>query len=343
MPALPLFRGQRSAARQRISDAAPEAHRRFGPGCRHGVSISAQSGAGLTLAQRTQSLALVATLLAGCGAAGAENPGGGSWPQLDPPRHEARAVVWAVGDGADGSAVARKVARRIRRAHPNWFLYLGDVYEGDSLSQFRRNYGGVYGGLDKITAPTPGNHDWRYHRAGYDRYWNQIKGGRPPAYYAFSLAGWRIISLNSEVAHGGRSRQVQWLRGELGRRPGNCTLAFWHRPRYSAGFHGNQRDIAPLWRALRRHAVLVLNGHDHDLQRHRRRDGIVELISGAGGHGRYPLKHHYKGLAFGDDRHYGALRMVLRRGRASFAFFSASGHRLNSGRVGCSAAPEPAG
>jgi calcineurin-like phosphoesterase family protein len=229
------------------------------------------------------------------------------------------------------------VAQRIRTSRPDWFLYLGDIYEGDDLSQYRRNYGRVYGRLNRITAPTPGNHEWPAHRRGYNRYWKRAKGASPPAYYAFSLAGWRILSLNSEVAHGPGSRQVRWLRRELRRRQGNCTIAFWHRPRYSAGFHGDQRDMAPVWRALSGHAALVVNGHDHDLQRFRRRDGIVELIAGAGGHGRYPVDRARKGLAFADDRHYGALKLVLRRGRAAFAFVSASGRRLDSGRVRCGA------
>lgn len=284
---------------------------------------------------RPRNLFIAAALLAGCGTAGAEDPGGGRWAQLHAPRERSRAVVWAVGDGGDGGGAARKVARRIAKGRPDWLLYLGDVYEGSGLGEYRRNYGRVYGRLARITAPTPGNHEWPSHRTGYDRYWKRVRGTRPPAYYAFSLAGWRILSLNSEVAHGRRSRQVRWLRNELRRRGGTCTLAFWHRPRYSAGTHGDQRDTAPLWRALRGHAALVLNGHDHDLQRFRRRDGIVELVAGAGGHGRYPVDRGRKGLAFGDDGHYGALRLVLRSGRATFAFVSAGGRRLDSGRVRC--------
>ena len=248
---------------------------------------------------------------------------GGSWPALHPPRHKSRALVWAVGDGADGGTAAKGLARRIARSRPAWFLYLGDVYEGHTLSGFRRNYASVYGRLAAITAPTPGNHDWPWHRAGYD------------AYYTFSLAGWRILSLNSEVAHGVRSHQLRWLRREL-RGRGTCRIAIWHRPRYSAGLeHGDQPDMAPVWNALRGHARLVLNGHEHDLQRMRRRDGITELVAGAGGHDRYPLDRGYRGLAFGDDTHYGALRMVLRPGRASLAFIAADGRRLDSGRVRC--------
>ncbi|HET9315052.1 MAG TPA: metallophosphoesterase family protein [Vicinamibacteria bacterium] len=281
------------------------------------------------------STACAAALLAGCGAAAVEDPGGGRWSRLDAPASTHRAVVWAVGDGADGGAAARRVARRIARGRPDWLLYLGDVYDGNGLRQYRRHYGRVYGRFTKITAPTPGNHEWPRHRSGYDRYWTGVRGTRPPAYYAVSLAGWRIVSLNSEVAHGNRSRQLRWLRRLLRRNPTNCTIAIWHRPLRSAGIHGDQRDVTPFWSALRGHAVLVLNGHDHDLQRHRPRDGIVELVAGAGGHDRYPIDPSYPGLAFGDARHYGALRLVLRRGRASFTFVSSGGRRLDAGRVHC--------
>jgi hypothetical protein len=194
----------------------------------------------------------------------------------------------------------------------------------------------VYGALTAITAPTPGNHEWPSHRHGYDRYWQGVRGARPPAYYAFSLAGWRIFSLNSEVAHSRSSRQVRWLRGQLRRRRGTCNLAYWHRPRYSAGIvHGSQRDIAPLWKALRGRATLVLNGHEHDMQRMRPRHGVIELVAGSGGHRHYGINRAYEGLAFADATRYGALRLVLRPGRASFAFVTTTGRRLDSGHVRC--------
>src|SRR3954454_24230456 len=153
VPPVPLLRGQGAATRQRIPNGAPQAHRRFGPGGRHGPFLSAESEPGLTCGSAAHRLALAATLLAGCGATAAvEDPGGGSWPQLHPPGQRARAVVWAVGDGADGGAAARKVVRRIRSGRPDWFLYLGDVYEGTSLSRYWRKYGRVSSRLAKITA-----------------------------------------------------------------------------------------------------------------------------------------------------------------------------------------------
>src|SRR4051794_22611598 len=288
------------------------------------------------MAKRTLLVAVAAALLlAGCSSAAVNAPAGGRWKALHPPSPRARATIWAVGDGADGGRATKRVVRRIRRSGADWFLYLGDVYERGTASEFRRNYVPVYGGLARITAPTPGNHDWPRHGSGYDPYWAHAKHGRrPPAYYAFRVAGWTLLSLNSEVGHRQHSRQLRWLRRQL-RGSGTCRLAFWHRPRFSAGLvHGDQPDIAPLWNALRGHARIVVNGHEHDMQRLRPRDGITELVSGAGGHDLYRLGRR-AALAFGDDSHYGALRIVLRPRAAQLAFVTAQGKRLDSPRVTC--------
>jgi len=286
--------------------------------------------------QAARRLTVAALLLSGCASTAIQPAARGRWPALDPPADQSRALVWAVGDGADGRRPARRLAHRIARSRPDWFLYLGDVYEGRTLAQFRSRYGRVYGAFARITAPTPGNHEWPWRRSGYDRYWRRATGLRPPPYYALSLAGWQVLSLNSEAAHGPRSGQVRWLRRQLRRRRGTCALALMHRPRYSAGLiHGDQPDLAPLWDALKGNARLVLSGHEHDLQRLRRRDGMTQLVVGAGGHARVPLRRDYPGLAFGDDRHFAALRLVLRPGSASFAFVTARGRRLDSGMVRC--------
>jgi acid phosphatase type 7 len=249
---------------------------------------------------------------------------------------EAPAVVWAVGDGADGSDRARAVARRIAADRPDRLLYLGDVYEGNSLPEFRQRYGTVYGSLTDITAPTAGNHEWPAHTEGYDRYWQASTGAPTPPWYSLRAGGWRIISLNSEAPHDGGSAQLRWLATELRRRGGTCTLAFWHRPRQSAGRHGDQHDVAPLWEALRSQATLVVNAHDHDLQRFRPRDGITQLVAGAGGKSLYELDRRDARLAFGDDQHYGALRLELAPGRAQLVFIAGDGRVLDRSSVRCS-------
>jgi hypothetical protein len=249
------------------------------------------------------------------------------------------AIVWAVGDGADGGDEARAVARLIASGPMDRLLYLGDVYQRGTASDFSDHYATTYGRLARRTAPTAGNHDWPDHLDGYDPYWRRVTGRPIPAFYRFRLGDWEILSLNSEAPHDPGSAQLRWLRSQL-RRAGTCRLAFWHRPRYSEGTtHGDQKDVEPFWQALRGRATLVLNGHEHDMQRFRPHDGITELVSGAGGHSRYTIRRGNPSLAFGDDRDYGALRLELAPGRARFAFVAADGRTLDRGDVRCRPTP----
>jgi hypothetical protein len=225
-----------------------------------------------------------------------------------------RATLWAVGDSA-GGAHAAAVARLIREHHPDKLLYLGDIYNGDlGFRAYRRLYRGL------PTARTPGNHDWPHHWSG-------------PEWYSFTAAGWRVIELNSQTRR--RAQQLRWLRTLLRARGGDCRLAFWHRPRVSAGPHGDAADMDQYWRALQGHARLVVSGHDHDMQRFAPRGSLIQLVAGAGGESLYRVNRSKQGLAFADDTHWGALRVDLARGHAMVAFVSASGRVLNSHQVGC--------
>jgi hypothetical protein len=245
------------------------------------------------------------------------------------------AVVWAVGDGANGTAAAKQLAAAIRRDRPDRVLYLGDVYPSGTRSDFANNYDPVYGALARRTSPTPGNHEWGNRATGYFPYWKRKLGRSIPSWYAVGIGEWQILSLNSEAEHGARSEQLRWLERELG--PGDCRIAFWHRPRFSAGtVHGDAPDVAPLWDAVEGRAALVLSGHDHNSQRFRSRGGTVELVAGAGGPNLYGVKRDRR-LAWSDAKNVAALRMELSPGRASFEFRTASGRVLRRGAVNCSA------
>jgi len=275
----------------------------------------------------------VAGAVAGCATSGATvaPTRTAKAPAAAPARH---AVVWAVGDGATGDAAGRSVAARIAARRVDRLLYLGDVYEHGTARDFRRAYATTFGRLAARTAPTPGNHDWPNHATGYDPYWRRALGAPLPHWYAFRAGGWQILSLDSEADHDRGSAQERWLRAHL-RGGGTCRIAFWHRPRFSAGtHHGDQGDMAPLWDDLRGRAAIALGGHEHDMQRLRPIDGITEFVSGAGGADRYPLRSDPR-LAFGNDSAYGALRLDLRPGAAGYAFVSAAGRALDRGTIRC--------
>jgi hypothetical protein len=245
------------------------------------------------------------------------------------------ATVWAVGDGADGGPPAVKIAKRIARDKPDLFLYLGDVYENGTAKEYRKLYKPVYGRLDRITAPTPGNHEWPNHAVGYDPYWRKVFGKPLAPWYRIKVAGWDIYSLNSEAPHEVGSPQIQWLSTSLAPKTGNCRLAFWHRPLYAGGDEGGNADVATFWTALKGKATLVLNGHAHNMEQYKPIDGLSELVAGSGGHGLHRIVTPDPNRVFQNDTAYGALRLQLRPGRASFRYVSASGKKLSSGRVQC--------
>jgi hypothetical protein len=270
---------------------------------------------------------LVLTLLVGLAALGASSASAQTGE---------RAVVWAVGDLATPGVAADRVAALIRRGRPDRFLYLGDVYETGTLGEFRRWYHPRLGQLAHITEATIGNHEWDNRFEGYYRYWFRRKGRRHPPWSKTSIAGWELYNLNSQAAHGPRSPQIRWLERSLASATGNCRIAFWHRPRYSAGAYPDALDLNPFWNRLAGRARIVLSGHDHNLQRHRPRRGIAQYVVGAGGRARYSLHADDETMVWGTDEVDGALRMVLTRNRAVLEFRSPSGRLLDRSRVPCS-------
>ncbi len=246
------------------------------------------------------------------------------------------ATIWAVGDGADGGEDAKRVAEVIARGKPDRFLYLGDVYDSGTAEEFDSGYRSTYGRFDKIAAPTPGNHDWGNHEEGYDPYWKRANPRLPQNrhWYRFKIAGWEILSFNSEEEHADGTPQIRWAKKQVSK-PGTCRIAFWHRPFMNAGRHGDQPDVEPLWNAMRDHAALVITGHDHNMQHFKRTEGMVQLISGAGGHEHYSSNQNDPRLAWDEDDEFGALRLDLRRGQARFRFVNESGKTLHKGLVRC--------
>jgi acid phosphatase type 7 len=242
------------------------------------------------------------------------------------------ARVWAVGDANPPNS--KRVTRLIKRADPDRVLYLGDVYPEGSRDDFER-WAEPWGRLINRMAPTPGNHEWVEAQKGYEPFWRGVTGETPPSYYSFRAGGWDVLSVNAE--HSDSDAIATWLR-EQANAGGDCRLAFWHRPAYSAGKYESGNDRArQYWDALAGGARIIVNGHDHDMQRLRARDGIVEFISGAGGRHRHNVHEKDPDLAFGDDDHFGALRLRLSPERAKWRFVSARGRVLDKGALFCQA------
>ena len=85
----------------------------------------------------------------------------------------------AAGDGAGGMLTADGVSNLIASWDPNLFLYLGDVYEKGTQSEFYNWYGTsstFFGRFRSITDPIVGNHEYTSSAsaAGYFDYWDNI-------------------------------------------------------------------------------------------------------------------------------------------------------------------------
>jgi hypothetical protein len=271
-------------------------------------------------------------LLAAAGIAAAAAGAGAAPPSS---AQTERAVVWAAGDAATPGVRADRVAALVRRGRPDRFLYLGDVYETGTARDFRLWYHPRFGRLAHITEPTIGNHEWDNRFEGYYPYWYGRKGRRMLPWSKTEIAGWELLNLNSQAPHSAQSPQVLWLAAALAG-PGDCRIAFWHRPRYSEGAYRGASDLNPFWNALSGHARIVLNGHDHNLQRHAPQRGLVQYVVGAGGRPRYKLHPGPSTMVWGTDKVDAALRIVLRPGRALLEFRAPSGRLLDRSRATCS-------
>ena len=263
------------------------------------------------------------------------------------------AVVWAIGDGPDGSSDAQRVADWIVGQDPDRLFYLGDVYRepdyteeeeaagedvkdgaSESDNPMRDHYEPAYGSLKKVTTPVAGDHEWDDDREDYLAYWRDARREELPPWSSVDVAGWQVIALNTETEIGPGSPQLEWLSEQV-REAGTCRIVLMHRPRFTAGDDGDHDELAPVWDAIAGRAAMVLSGDDHNMQRLRPVDGVTQFVSGAGGRSNYNVDEDDQRLAFGNDDSDGVLRLELRPGSARHSFVSAGGETLDSGQIRC--------
>ncbi len=232
---------------------------------------------------------------------------------------------------------------------PNAVLTLGDnQYPIGALTAFRNSYDKTWGSLTSITHPVPGNHEYLTPNAsGYFDYFGAQAGERGRGYYGFSVGAWRFIALNSEISVGENSAQLLWLKQELQQHKSACTLAYWHRPRFSSGGHAGESTYDALWRLLYAEGVdVVVNGHSHAYERFLPQNpdaqydpakGITQFVSGMGGRSVEPLNDPLPLLATRQNHAFGVLKFSLYPKGAHYQFVSVPGQQIftDSGSIAC--------
>jgi hypothetical protein len=239
---------------------------------------------------------------------------------------------------------------------------LGDnVYRNGAPSEFSDCYEATWGRHKARTRPAPGNHDYRTTgAAGYYTYFGAAASPLDDnctsdckGYYSYDLGAWHIIALNSEIAHSADSAQVQWLRADLAANPSKCTLAYWHKPRFSSGRHGDSSGMQPFWQALYDfEADVVLSGHDHLYERFALQDpggqadpdgGIRQFVVGTGGAGLYAFNIISPNSEMRNNTTWGVLKLTLHPDSYDWEFIPVAGQTFTDvGSANCiGAGPAP--
>jgi hypothetical protein len=187
----------------------------------------------------------------------------------------------------------------------------------------------------------PGNHEYETKQAaGYFAYFGAVAGQAGEGWYSYSVGAWHVVALNSECGAiggcGAGSPELAWLVADLAAHPAECTLAYWHHPRWSSGPHGSSDLTEALWDTLAAAgADVVLSGHDHDYERFKPIDGIREFVVGTGGRSLYawPGSPLPETEVRANDT-YGLLELTLGEGEYSWRFIPAAGGSFTDSGAG---------
>jgi hypothetical protein len=259
-------------------------------------------------------------------------------------------------DRVAGTCLDRQTSDLLVSRELDGVLTLGDnQYERGELSAFVSSYDRTWGRVKSITHPSVGNHEYLVPgAAGYFDYFNGLgraqgrAGRRGEGWYSFDIGGWHLVALNSVCAQvggcGPGSAQLAWLLADLAAHPAQCTLAYWHHPRFSSGVPGSNVGTDAFWRVLyEAGADVVLGGHAHDYERFApqnpdaQRDharGIRQFVVGTGGKNNYPFGLVQPHSEVRDAQTSGVLLLTLRPGGYDWRFAPVPGGLLRDAGAG---------
>jgi predicted phosphodiesterase len=191
-----------------------------------------------------------------------------------------------VGDTQLGREIVDRVFARLRDAHIEFVLHLGDIVDNaddDDEWHFVLGKAAEYG---LRLRPVVGNHDRLLDSddRGETRF-AEFFPELDDTFYAFEHRGVGFLMLNSERTLAPWSEQGRFLASKLAELP-RPTVVCLHRPVFTCG----HRDLANqfirrFWlhgRLVDSPAVMVLSGHHHYYDRTKPLDGITYVVSGGG-------------------------------------------------------------
>jgi hypothetical protein len=247
-------------------------------------------------------------------------------------------------------------------------LPLGDQqYECAELSALQTVYDPTWGRFKSISHPATGDNEYTAGgtgcttpgAAGHFTYFaGAASPNQPnctsacPGYYSYDLGTWHVVVLNTECSQpgvggcGSTSAQGKWLAADLAAHPAQCTLAYWHRPRWTDadGVSGNSSYfVQALYQAG---AEVILTGHAHYYERFAPQtpsgtvdtaNGVRQFIVGTGGKSHGPLGSTPPPNAEArNNTTFGILKLTLRQGSYAWSFVPEAGKTFtDSGTQSC--------
>jgi hypothetical protein len=195
----------------------------------------------------------------------------------------------AFGDSGTGAVDQFDVMHQMQTVPFDLMLHTGDIaYDNGELHQFERYHFDVYAPLlGKFSFfPIAGNHDMRTDQGSPFRQVfalpeNGGEGGRE-RWYSFDWGNVHFVALDTEAIG---AMQRDWLEADLVENTLPWTVVISHKPPYSSGQHGPDREFQRWFvPVLERHQVdLVLSGHEHNYERFKPLNGVRYVVTGGGG------------------------------------------------------------
>ena len=260
-------------------------------------------------------------------------------------------VLIGAGDIADCTDLSgAEATAELLEANPGTVMALGDLAYPNGAKEDFKCYDKTWGRVKDRTRPAVGNHE--FHSIGasyYFQYFGSAAGDPKTGYYSYDLGTWHIVVLNSECTAvggcGAGSPEEKWLRADLAEHPSGCTLAYFHKPRFSSGLnHGNDPEAGAFWQALYDYnAELILNGHDHDYERFAPQDpngntdpkrGIREFVVGTGGKNLREFGIHKSNSEVRNNNSFGVLKLTLKATGYDWKFIPAAGKKFTDSGSG---------
>ena len=259
-------------------------------------------------------------------------------------------IIVGAGDIASGETKGDASTAELLDTIPGTVFTVGDdAYESGSIEDFQSYYEPSWGRHQARTKPSTGNHEYvggdpQQYGRGYFDYFGAVAAEDNGGSYSYNLGEWHIVSLNTGQCYGSPEADgsipncgpgdpmIEWLKRDLATNGAQCTLAYFHHPRWSSGIeHGSEPSYTKaIWDTLYAdNAEVVVSGHDHDYERFAPQDlegnldeerGIRQFVVGTGGRSLRDFGEVEANSKVRNSETYGVIKVTLHSGSYDWEF-----------------------